>query len=110
VFILKGLKVLCFDTLLQVFILKVDSGIAGALVKSFALSILLQTIFPGNVGRKGVEWLVGYFMGYYTIRLARVKRYFGSVLGIRQRTSELTGPASLGKFKTCSLKSEGHPA
>jgi hypothetical protein len=36
----------------------------------------LQTIFPGNVGRKGVRWLVGYFMGYYTIWLALVKRDF----------------------------------
>jgi hypothetical protein len=58
VFILKGLKVLCFDTLLQVFILKVDSAIAGALAEIFALSIVLQTIFLGNVGGKGVRWLV----------------------------------------------------
>ena len=75
-FILEGLKVLCFDTLLQVFILKVDSGIAGALAKFFELRILLQAVFSGNVGRKGVRWLAGYFMGYYTIWLAPVKRYF----------------------------------
>jgi len=49
---------------------------AGALARSLALSILLQTIFLGNVGRKGVRWLVGYFMGYYTIWLAIVKRNF----------------------------------
>jgi hypothetical protein len=76
VFILEVLKVLCFDTLLQVFILKVDSAIAGALAKVLALPIVLQTVFLGNVGRKGVRWLAGYFMGYYTIRLAPVKRYF----------------------------------
>ena len=35
----------------------------------------------GTTGRKGVRWLVGYFMGYYTIWLAPVKRNFGSVLG-----------------------------
>src|SRR5712664_1027945 len=75
-FILKGDKVLCFHTLLQVLILKVDSGTAGALARFLALSILLQTIFPGNVGRKGVRWLAGYFMGYYTIWLAPVKRNF----------------------------------
>ena len=75
-FILKGLKVLCFDTLLQVFILKVDSGIAGALAEFFALRILLEVIFPGNVGGKGVRWLAGYFMGYYTIWLAPVKKNF----------------------------------
>ena len=80
-FILEGLKVLCFDTLLQVLILKVDSGIAGALAEFFALRILLQVIFPGNVGGKGVKWLVGYFMGYYTIWLAPVKKYFVPVLG-----------------------------
>ena len=75
-FILEGLKVLCFDTLLQVLILKLDSGMAGALAQFPALSILLQTIFPGNVGRKGVRWLVVYFIGYYTIWLAPVKRNF----------------------------------
>jgi hypothetical protein len=80
VLILKGDKVLCFDTLLQVLILKVDSGTEGALAQFLALSVLLQTIFLGNVGRKGVRWLVGYFMGYfmgyYTIWLALVKRNF----------------------------------
>jgi hypothetical protein len=76
VFILKGLKVLCFDTLLQVFILKVDSGMAGALAEFFALSVLLQAIFLGNVGGKGVRRLAGYVMGYYTIWLVLVKRIF----------------------------------
>jgi hypothetical protein len=76
VFILEVLKVLCFDTLLQVFILKVDSGIAGALAEFLELRILLQAIFSENVGGKGVRWLAGYFMGYYTIWLAPVKRYF----------------------------------
>jgi hypothetical protein len=76
VFILKRLKVLCFDTLLQVFILKVDSGIVGALAEFFALRFLLEVIFPGNAGGKGVRWLVGYFIGYYTIWLASVKKYF----------------------------------
>ena len=75
-FILEVLKVLCFDTLLQVFILKVDSLIAGALAEFFAASIVLRTDFLGNAGRKGVRWLVGYFMGYYTIWLALVKGIF----------------------------------
>jgi len=79
VFILKVLKVLCFDTLLQVFILKVDSGLADALAEFFVLSSLFQTIFLGNVGGKGVRWLAGYFMGYYTIWLAPVKKYFAPV-------------------------------
>jgi hypothetical protein len=76
VFILEGLKVLCFDTLLQVFILKVDSGLACAFAEFFALRILLEVIFLESVGGKGVRWPVGYFMGYYTIWLAPVKRYF----------------------------------
>jgi hypothetical protein len=89
VFILEGLKVLCFDTLLQVFILKVDSGIAGALAEFFALRIPLQVICLGNVGGKGVRWLAGYFMGYYTIWLAPVKRYFGFILGIAGEDSHV---------------------
>jgi hypothetical protein len=32
--------------------------------------------FAANVGGKGVRWLVGYFMGYYTIWLALVKSIF----------------------------------
>src|SRR6266404_4708440 len=76
VFILKVLKVLCFDTLSQVFILKVDSGLAGALAEFFGLRVLLEVIFPKNVGGKGVRWLAGYVMGYYTIWLAPVKRNF----------------------------------
>jgi hypothetical protein len=79
VFILKGDKVLCFDTLLQVLILKVDSGTVGALAQFVALSILLGAIFLENVGGKGVRWLAGYFMGYYTIWLAPVKRIFAPV-------------------------------
>jgi hypothetical protein len=67
VFILEGVKVLCFDTLLQVFILKVDSGAAGALGEFFALAIVLRRIFLGSEGGKGVRRLAGYFMGYYTI-------------------------------------------
>ena len=74
VVILKGLKVLCFDTLSQVLILKVDSGTVGALAQFEALSILWGAIFLENAGGKGVRWLVGYFMGYYTIWLAPVKR------------------------------------
>ena len=87
-FILKGLKVLCFDTLSQVFILKVDSGLAsglaGALVKFFAHRILLKMTFRGNVERKGVSGAGGYFMGYYTIWLAPVKGVFLFRLGIRE--------------------------
>jgi len=76
VFILEGLKVLCFDTLLQVFILKVDSGMVDALAEFLRLSILLQVGFAANVGGKGVTRLTRYFMGYYTIWLAVVKRFF----------------------------------
>jgi hypothetical protein len=76
VFILKGLKVLCFDTLLQVFILKVDSGGAGVLAAILGVWIVLRAGFPGNVGGKGVRWLAGYFMRYYTTWLALVKRIF----------------------------------
>ena len=75
-FIVQVLKVLCFDTLLQVFILKVDSGIAGVRVEIFAASIVLRAVLLGNAERKGVRWLVEYFMGYYTIWLAVVKRIF----------------------------------
>ena len=82
-FILEGLKVLCFDTLLQVFILKVDSEIAGALAEFFGFSILMQAVFPGNDGGKGVSAVAGYFMGYYTIWLALVKTNFCPVLGLR---------------------------
>ena len=58
------------------FILKVDSGLAGALAEFFEPRILLQAVLSGNVGRKGVRWLTEYFMGYYTIWLASVKRIF----------------------------------
>ena len=58
------------------FILKVDSGMAGALAEFFALRILLDAISAGNVGGKGVRWQAGYFMGYYTIWLFAVKRIF----------------------------------
>ena len=75
-FILKTVKVLCFDTLLQVFILKVVSGMAGARAQFLAAAIVLQAVSLGNVGGKGVRWLVGYFMGYYTIWLAVVKGIF----------------------------------
>jgi hypothetical protein len=54
VFILEGLKVLCFDTLLQVFILKVDTGEPDALAEFFTVSIVLQPGFRGSVGGKGV--------------------------------------------------------
>ena len=88
-FILKGLKVLCFDIVLQVFILKVDSGMAGARAGFFGLSILAEMIFPGSAGRKGVSGAGGYFMGYYTIWLAPVKRYSCSVLGIGKEEGEV---------------------
>ena len=108
-FILKGLKVLCFDTLLQVFILKVDSGIAGALAECFALRILLQVIFPGNVGGKGVRWPAGYFMGYYTIWLAPVKRIFVPFWEIRgeDRTHPLKIPKGRPPAPTSSSRSGG---
>jgi hypothetical protein len=38
--------------------------------------------FFGCVATKGVRGLAGYFMGYYTIWLALVKSFFGSVLGM----------------------------
>jgi hypothetical protein len=59
-----------------VFILKVDSGLAGARAEFCVFRILFEVIFPGNVGGKGVRRLAGYFMGYYTIWLDSVKGYF----------------------------------
>jgi hypothetical protein len=101
VFILKILKVLCFDTLLQVFILKVDSGIAGGLAEFFAFRILLEVIFPGNVGGKGVRWLAEYFMGYYTIWLAPVKKFFCPVLGIAKNGGVVTNCIPARKRPVC---------
>ncbi len=57
------------------FILKVDRGLAGALAEFFGLRILLEVIFPKNVGGKGVRWLAGYSMGYHTIWLVPVKSF-----------------------------------
>ena len=37
--------------------------------------MVLRAVFLGNAGGKGVRQLVGYFMGYYTIWLAPVKRF-----------------------------------
>ena len=91
-FILKGLKVLCFDTLLQVFILEVDSGMTGALAQYLAGAIKLPTVFLGNEGRKGVRWLARYFMGYYTIWLAPVKRFFSSRFGNLKENSRVALP------------------
>ena len=54
-FILKVLKVICFDTLLQVFILKVDSGMTGALAQRLVGGIKLPTVSLGNEGGKGVR-------------------------------------------------------
>jgi hypothetical protein len=46
-----------------------------------------------NVGGKGVKGLAGYFIGYYTIWLALVKRFFVPFWEIREvRTTD--------KFKT----------
>ena len=45
-------------------------------------AIFFETTFLGNADSKGVRWLEGYFMEYYTIWLRFVKRFFGSVLGI----------------------------
>ena len=58
------------------FILKVDSGGANVGGGIFVGSRVLRADFPGNAGGKGVRWLAEYFMGYYTIWLAFVKRIF----------------------------------
>jgi hydrogenase-4 membrane subunit HyfE len=102
VFILKGVKVFCFHTLLQVLILKVDSGMAGARAQFVALSILLQTIFLGNAGRKGVRRLVGYCMVYYTMWLATVKNC--PVLGIGKGRAEISSGIAKGNSKPAALK------
>ena len=73
-FIVQVLKVLCFDTLLQVLILKVDRRTVDACAEIFAASLVLRADFLGNAAGKGVRRLVGYCMGYYTIWLAPVKR------------------------------------
>jgi hypothetical protein len=101
VFIVKGLKVLCFDTLLQVFILKVDSGGEGGLAEVFVGSRVLLAIFLGNAGRKGVRWLARYFMGYYTIWLAVVKRSFVPFWELENETRSYgphDGPARESSF------------
>ena len=41
-----------------------------------------KAIGPGVTARKGVRWAGGYFMVYYIIWLALVKRNLGSILGI----------------------------
>jgi hypothetical protein len=53
------------------------SGEIGALPDKFRCE------FSGSEARKGVRWLAGYFMGYYTIWLAPVKRFFRPVLGMQ---------------------------
>ena len=60
----------------------------------------------GGEARKGVSGAGGYFMGYYTIWLASVKRIFGSVLGIGRTNRLVAGLASLRKFKTRSLEQQ----
>ena len=102
-FILEGLKVLCFDTLLQVFILKVDSGLAGALAEFFGLRIFLQAVFSGNVERKGVSGAGGYFMGYYTIWLVLVKKYFVPFWEFWEELSDDRIPES----KPAALRTQG---
>src|SRR6202035_3363207 len=68
---------------------------AGALAEFFALAMVLQTILLGNVGRKGVRWLAGYFMGYYTIWLALVKKYFVPFWELREKKRRcVPGPLS----------------
>jgi hypothetical protein len=47
----------------------------------------LQAIFPENVGGKGVRWLLGYFMGYYTIWLVLVKSFLVPFFGIGEEKS-----------------------
>jgi len=46
-----------------------------ALAEFLRLSILLQVDFAANAGGKGVRWPARYFMGYYTIWLALVKKF-----------------------------------
>jgi hypothetical protein len=55
VFIVQVLKVLCFDTDLQVFILKVDSWFAGALAEFVALLIFLPVGFAVSVEGKELD-------------------------------------------------------
>jgi hypothetical protein len=49
VFILKGLKVLCFDTLLQVFILNVLRK--EPIRHHFEADLKLKTVFAGKIGK-----------------------------------------------------------
>ena len=53
-----------------------------------ALPDKLRCEFSGSEARKGVRSLAGYFMGYYTIWLAVVKRFFCPVLGNSGRRSD----------------------
>ncbi len=72
---------------------------AGALARFLAVSILLPTIFLGNVGGKGVSGLAGYVMGYYTIWLALVKWFFVPFWEIGRREERRSVPASLREIQ-----------
>ena|SRR5258708_25269973 len=78
---------------------------AGALARFLAVSILLPTIFLGNVGGKGVSGLAGYVMGYYTIWLALVKWFFCPVLGNwKKGRAEISSGIAKGNSKPAALK------
>lgn len=55
-------------------------------------SIFFETIFLGNADSKGVRWLEGYFMGYYTIWLHFVKRFLVPFW-------EFAGPVAAARLK-----------
>jgi hypothetical protein len=63
------------------------------------LSDKLRREFSGSDARKGVRWLVGYFMPYYTIWLAPVKRYFAPFREIREE----------GRTYSVKIAKGGHP-
>jgi hypothetical protein len=50
---------------------------------------------------KGLAWLATYFMGYYTIWLATVKKYLFPFWEFGKKTD------STEKFKTRSIKTQG---
>jgi len=70
------------------------------------LSDKFRCEFSGSEARKGVRWLAGYFMGYYTIWLAPVKRFFVPFWEFGGE-NEVAFRPSHEQFKTRSLRTQG---
>ena len=94
----------------QAFILKVDSRSAGARAQFFADPTVWRAVLPGNVRKKGVRRLTGYFMGYYTIWLDIVKGIFVPSSEFRNRKVRRHCGAELDlKAESCGADAQGKP-